>query len=165
MKITNEQLLALQQNEPLRKESNVAEGFESLLADKLGSAQTQGITSQAGIASGIVTGNMLTATQDLSREAALARTDIAAMQMQNVAMSIDSAFSAMEKYADEIGSSEEDSLKKAYGLLEGMSNQVSGLRSAYPNMEKTHPELATMVNELDVMTTTEMFKFNRGDYL
>jgi hypothetical protein len=52
-------------------------------------------------------------------------------------------------------------LREAHAALQDMQGQVDGLKAA----AKDQPGLQSIVNELDVLTRTEQFKFNRGDYL
>ncbi|MDL2216562.1 hypothetical protein LJB81_02370, partial [Desulfovibrio sp. OttesenSCG-928-M14] len=63
----------------------------------------------------------------------------------------------------QIGSGNQD-LRQAYGLLQSMGQQVTDFKARFPNAAQEQPELAAMLNEVDVLFTTETFKFNRGDY-
>lgn len=68
-----------------------------------------------------------------------------------------------DKYASILGSSPADSaLRDAYSLLEGIDSRIGELRNnaAISN----NPELNGLLNELEVLSATEKFKFNRGDY-
>ncbi len=80
-------------------------------------------------------------------------------------MRMESLFAGMDDYAAMLGSGEAAALRDAYSLLENMTGDIASFRAAYPNMETEQPELASLVNELEVLTVTETFKFNRGDYL
>jgi hypothetical protein len=55
-------------------------------------------------------------------------------------------------------------LREAYSVLEQISQAVSELKQDVPKFAATNPSLESMVNELEVLTVTETFKFNRGDY-
>ena len=74
------------------------------------------------------------------------------------------ALDMWDDYITRLGDSSEGSLRGAYAVLEGLDEQVSALRRDTQSMNGQHPELDSLVNELAVMTTTEKFKFNRGDY-
>ncbi len=58
-----------------------------------------------------------------------------------------------------------ESLRDAYALLEGIETQVSTLKKDNKLSLEQNPDLASLVNELEVMSTTEKIKFNRGDYM
>ena len=72
-----------------------------------------------------------------------------------------------EKYADTLkGSGASQGLKPAFDALQNVSGEVERLKGALPSgLGERHPGLRTMVDELEAMTVTEQFKFNRGDYL
>ena len=54
-------------------------------------------------------------------------------------------------------------LKSAYNILDTISQKAQELKGMLSEIGN-NPVLAGIVNELDVMATTEKFKFNRGDY-
>ncbi len=58
----------------------------------------------------------------------------------------------------------EGNLRDAYALLEGIESQVSTLKAQNKDALEQNPDLANLVNELEIMSTTEKIKFNRGDY-
>lgn len=71
-----------------------------------------------------------------------------------------------DTYAKTLGSSPADgSLREAYALLEGIDSEVTRLRRDTADMRGKNPGLDDLLNELEVLTATEKFKFNRGDYL
>ncbi len=72
-----------------------------------------------------------------------------------------------ESYADTLRKpTGEGNLREAYSLLEGIESQVSALKSdAHKQTLAQNPELANLVNELEIMSVTEKIKFNRGDYI
>ncbi len=76
---------------------------------------------------------------------------------------IDDLLSKWEKYSAQLNSSQ-SSLKEMYAGLEEVSQSIRNIKDNI-QMDKQSPELRNMLNELEVMTTTEKFKFNRGDYL
>ena len=162
MKITNEQLRALQEAEGRRlKTSKAGDEFGALFTRQLDAEQPQGSAAldnaaplTSGLRSvplaGIMDESALSDSQSEEREAA--------GQMENM-------FGSLERYADELARNNKADLRRAYGMLEDMSNQIAGFKSRFPNAGAEQPELAAMVNELDVLVTAETFKFNRGDYL
>ncbi len=76
------------------------------------------------------------------------------------------ALDMWESYAQKLRMPGNDgNLRDAYALLEGIESQVSTLKTENNAVLEQNPELASLVNELEIMSTTEKFKFNRGDYL
>ncbi len=61
------------------------------------------------------------------------------------------------------GANTESSLRDAWGLLEGIDARVAQIRDN--PARGLNPDLDGILNELEIMATTEKFKFNRGDYL
>ncbi len=158
MKITNEQLRIMQAEE-LRKAQQPgrpSEEFAELFARRLEQGQTQSAFSPAGVlpmpGQGAVQLPKTEALQELPSS-----TDAAAR--------MDGMFTSFERYAEQIAQGQTGGLREAYSLLEGISQQIAGFKADYPDAGEQMPEMATLLNELDVLTTTESFKFNRGDYL
>jgi hypothetical protein len=58
----------------------------------------------------------------------------------------------------------EAGLKEAYGTLDQIAADVAAIKADKPNLGSTHPDLQSIVDELDALAATERFKFNRGDY-
>jgi hypothetical protein len=58
----------------------------------------------------------------------------------------------------------EAGLKEAYGTLDQIAADVAAIKADEPNLGSTHPDLQSIVDELDALAATERFKFNRGDY-
>ena len=70
-----------------------------------------------------------------------------------------------DSYVNALGSSGQGgSLREAYSLLQGIDGQVAALKTNTAAVRGQNTGLDSLVNELDVMTATEKFKFNRGDY-
>jgi len=163
MKISNEQQIAFEQSEARQKTQGAAEGFDALLAASLAQGQAQGVSplvpKSLGPLLGLVPGG-IEAAGNLD-PAQLA--EIAGLSMQRAAVTIDGLFSDMEKYANELG--DRGNLRNAYALLEQVGSRVTETKGEFPDMENQSPELAAMLNELDVLATVERFKLNRGDYL
>lgn len=55
--------------------------------------------------------------------------------------------------------------KSAWAQLDNVSVNLDSLRKTNPNLAERDPEMHTMLNEMEVLATTEKFKFNRGDYI
>jgi hypothetical protein len=162
MKIRNDQLQALQQQQG---ETRVKPGrggdFESLLAARIGEAQGTEAGASASPLTGGLAAHLSPALLGLEEDGAEAA---GALGLDEVSQSIDGLFTAMDAYAASLSSPEGD-LRGAYALLRNLDRDVKALREAVPDLGTRHAGLAAVVNELEVMTVTEHFKFNRGDYL
>ena len=162
MKIDSLHTNALNEAQSLKKQEQAVQGFEALLAQKLGQAQgvtpemNAGMDALRGLVPGLGSVAAGQTPEELARSATLA--------LQEAAVRIDSLFNEVDEYADQLQQPGGD-LRSAYAGLQALVANVAGLKAAYPGLDGSSPELAAMVNELDVLTTTEMFKFNRGDYL
>ncbi len=70
-----------------------------------------------------------------------------------------------DNYAKALGSSSEgSSLRNAYSILENIGDQVAQLKSQSAELANPNNGLKDLINQLEIMTTTERIKFNRGDY-
>lgn len=75
------------------------------------------------------------------------------------------ALDLWDSYTAALGSpNAETSLKDAYALLEGIDSKVSSLRQDTAGLRGQNPGFDSLLNELEILTTTEKIKFNRGDY-
>lgn len=169
MSISIEQLQAIQaqqaQQTDTRKKSAPApgEGFDSLLSSQI-SEQTAIMTGLptpppgsrmgvAGRANSMLLGN--------EAEAESAEDS----QLGSVANGVDKLLSGFETYATRLADGSSGSLKAAHSLLQDLSQSVKTLRLDNMELTKANPSMDTILNELDVIATTERFKFNRGDYI
>ncbi|MBQ7608298.1 MAG: hypothetical protein IJU76_10070 [Desulfovibrionaceae bacterium] len=55
-------------------------------------------------------------------------------------------------------------LRDAYSILENIGVQISQLKNRAASLKSNDFGLNSLINELDIMATTERIKFNRGDY-
>jgi hypothetical protein len=164
MKVRVEQLKALlQQEQAAKKAPSKGEGFEAMLAQELRQpgGEAQGAMppppgAQAGVISQLLMGTPEQAESDDPMEDALQQS------FQQASGLLDS----MSAYVNALsaGRSEGD-LKAIYPLLEGLERQMGVLKQGAAPLEAKHAGLASLINELEVLTTTEKFKFNRGDYI
>ena len=70
-----------------------------------------------------------------------------------------------DSYARTLASgTESGNLRNAYSILENIDSQVSQLKTNASQMQQQNPGLNSLVNDLEIMATTERIKFNRGDY-
>ena len=161
MKITNEQLRIMQESE-LRKaqqQGKPSGEFGELLARHLDEGQAQSAVSPAGTSFTPVQN----AVQLPGAEQAAATTG--SLSSNDAAIRMDGMFSSFERYAEQLAQGQTGSLREAYNLLQDVSGQIAGFKAEFPNAGEDMPEMTALLNELDVLTTTETFKFNRGDYL
>ena len=161
MKISTEQLRALQETEAKRKPSGAAEGFDTLLTQQMTTNTAQGLTSAMDPQT-LLRGAMPVSLAEEAGAAAPATLQGTAAEM---AMRMDGLFSGLDDYARRLASNNPDALRGAYAQLENVNAGIASFRAAFPDMETGQPELAAMMNELEAISATENFKFNRGDYL
>ena len=172
MKIQNNQLHPIQENEARQgKTQKAAEGFDNLFSREL-SANTAQSASGAAISSGLpggATGSLgIQNPALLEMQAALAPGDLHASGLgivQDAANTMESMLSTLDGYASELALDQKGNLRGAYAMLENVNGQINDLKTRYPDMAKNHPGLASLINELETLTVTETYKFNRGDYL
>ena len=169
MNINTDQLEALlrlqeQQAATLRKQAGQqGQGFEALLAQELGmgGAVDSGQPLAPGSAqSGLISQMLLQGTapaQAIDPDAAV---------LQAAFAQASGTVDMWDGYARAIGSAGEgSSLKDAWTMLEGIETQVARLRQDTAGVRGQNPGFDSLLNELEVLTATEKFKFNRGDYL
>ncbi len=163
MKIRTEQISPLQQQDRERVREREETGkFGELLAQEVHKTSPQP-TDQASAA--LAGARALGATQLLATQSA-ATTDTQSATEQKVMENIDSLLSKWENYAQQLSTPlAEESLRQAYGMLETIQDGVQRLKSDAPNLGQSNPSLQSMVDEIEILTVTEQFKFNRGDYL
>ncbi len=75
------------------------------------------------------------------------------------------AIDKWESYVNTLRSPREGNLRDAYTALEDVASHVQTLKQQSAPLLEQNDNLAGIVNELEVLTATEKFKFNRGDYL
>lgn len=161
MKITSEQLRALQELEAKRTALPKTGGdFSELLTRQL---------EQNGQSAPVMPEKAPAPTQGLATISlsgmAQSAESSAPIHSEEAANQMDGMVTTFERYANQMARNENADLREAYALLESMNGQIAGFKSQFPNAGEEMPELAAMLNELDVLATTETFKFNRGDYL
>ncbi len=71
----------------------------------------------------------------------------------------------LESYANILREPRQGNLRDAYATLEDVESYVQTLKQGAEPLLEQNSDLAGLVNELEVLATTERFKFNRGDYL
>ena len=169
MKVTNDQLEALlrqqsQSSGTSRTQTAQGGGFEAALTEQLGlenavatsafPTSATGQTSQASMISQMLLGTTQTEATDIEEEV-----------IQSAFSQASGTLDMWDSYVNALGSSGQGgSLREAYSLLQGIDGQVAALKTNTAAVRGQNTGLDSLVNELDVMTATEKFKFNRGDY-
>ncbi len=174
MKVQNEQLQALQalqrQNEPHRKEK-IADGFDALFSEQLEAGKNAQATGSPVAQSNqpLLTGSLGLLLQ-ASEQLAYGKTENeeGANDLDMAAVKVGGLLDQWETYAGKLaqaGNNANPDLKSVYSLLQNMGSELKGLRQSMPDLAERNGNLDSLLNELEVLTTTENFKFNRGDYL
>jgi len=162
MKISNEQIRAIQEKEASRtKRPQELGDFDELLARQLDNGQQQVSATASEPVSASVKGTVSLPFAD----GVEGSSGSVPFFSEEAAALMEGMFNTFERYADQIAGNEKGDLRDAYSLLENMGGQIADFKARFPNAGAEQPELAAMINELDVLATTETFKFNRGDYL
>lgn len=176
MKIKNEQLEALlrqqeQSSGTVRKSGGQGTGFEAALAEQLGLV-SGGASSTAG--GTLPVGGMQTAQASQASMisqmllGATAQADEANPTedvLQEAFTQASGTLDMWDSYVSTLGDAGKNgSLRQAYELLQGIDGQVAALKENTAGLRGQNPGLDTLVNNLEVLATTEKFKFNRGDY-
>lgn len=157
MKITREQQLqALQERDKARaRQTGSADAFSALLTKEL---HTQQPAAKPVDAAPRPVGTMVVPVAAGSEGSVSA-------SGQEAAESINAMCATLEQYAGQLENTANADLRTAYGLLESVSGQLREFKERFAEGIQENPGLAEAVNELEVLATTERFKFNRGDYL
>jgi len=96
--------------------------------------------------------------------AAGAVADVSDATADQVTGQVESILDKWDDYAETL-SDADAGLKSAYGTLDDIASEVAAIRSEQPELGQSHPGLKAIVDELETLTATEQFKFNRGDYV
>lgn len=158
-----EALLQLQEQQAQlpRRSNNQAQGFEALLNDQLAAEAAGGLAgpSAAQEAGAALYSQLIMETP---RTESVMDPDMAVLDAAFEQAS--GALDMWDKYAAILGTSPADSaLRDAYSLLEGIDGRIMELKNN--PAAGSNPALSGLLNELEVLSATEKFKFNRGDYL
>ena len=169
MKVTNDQLEALlrqqsQSSSTSRTQTAQGGGFEAALTEQLGLENAVATSAFPTAASGQATQASMI-SQMLLGTTQTESTDIDEDVIQSAFSQASGTLDMWDSYVNALGSSGQGgSLREAYSLLQGIDGQVSALKTNTAAVRGRNTGLDSLVNELDVMTATEKFKFNRGDY-
>ena len=152
MKITPDQIARLN-SEQVKTQKNRAGDFSKIFNQELNtSAQTNNqISGTAGPSSPSVSPLLSPAMLNIQQ------TETAIMNQ------VDQVLTRWENYAAGLKKPEPD-LRGLYATLQDISGQIKNLKENF-NLNTQKPELQSILEELEILTTTEEIKFNRGDYI
>jgi hypothetical protein len=153
MKITSDQLAALQLQQKNKARNGPDDGFAQALAQELDS----GSEAKAGAA-------MTPAGPMVRLDQALQAAMLNKPTEQTIMDKMNSLLSKWENYSQIIGEADGD-LREGYTLLADIRQDIREVKSDMALNPDQAQGLENMVEELDILATTEEFKFNRGDYL
>ena len=163
MEITTQQIdeyLRLQRQSQTTQHSPATNGtFDEILSDALTSPSAQGAVSpNPGTGQTEMICKMLLGSVDTQDEAYSAIDPV-----QSAYNSASGTIELWNTYAQKLNNSQESTnLKDAYSILENIDQRVAKLKTNTVALQS--PEFNSLVNDLEVLTTTERIKFNRGDY-
>lgn len=153
MKITPDQLAALQSQQKKTSQSNQGEGFMRLLAQEMQSGDTaQGAkavfpaTPQPGIGQILQASMLHTSTE------------------RTIMDKMDALLTKWENYSQSLATPQHN-LREGYRMLDDIRSQIREVKGDATAMAAGGQSLERMIEELDILTVTEEFKFNRGDYM
>lgn len=161
MKINANQLDALRRQEQLTKTAaQPRESFDSFLSQEIGQGAGEVTPSVPPPGAGIIDPMMLSSLEETSAVEGVDG-ELAATLMGQA----DSALNTLSAYAETLNSGATPG-RNAWNLLGSLDNQIAAMRGNLGKMSSTaSQDLGAVVNELEVIATTEKFKFNRGDYI
>ncbi|MDL2317417.1 hypothetical protein LJC59_10190 [Desulfovibrio sp. OttesenSCG-928-A18] len=166
MKITREQLQALQENQPQRAANKSAAGeFGELLARHLeaganGAAATASLLDASGLRQTVPV-----LADGISFASEVQAGEQGAGLVAEAAAAMEGIFGSLEQYAAQLSRDKGANLREADALLRDVDGQIAQFRSRFGAMAAEQPALSGLITEAEVLSTTERFKFNRGDYI
>lgn len=167
MKIRSNPLEALRQEELQRARQSSGTGtFDDMLAMESAKSETAGATQDSSQVAALATAPPLLDIEAVESATEAETADANPLTERTVMEHLDSVLDQLESYASSLkGDSEQGGLRNAYGVLENISSQVGQLKQSLPELPQENPALQSVVEELEILTVTERFKFNRGDYI
>ncbi len=82
--------------------------------------------------------------------------------VESLMLGLQNSINSMDAYAKSLQDS--TNLKSAYANLEMANRQVGTMQQDYSKLSQKNSSLESLLNDLEIMTVTETYKFNRGDY-
>lgn len=158
-----EALLQQQEQTALRRIGGDNGAFEAALAQEMGVGTVANGTAlppmPGATRAGLIGQMLLGGTEETAQASPEEAVFEAAFSQASGALDL------WDSYTAALGApNAESSLKDAYALLEGIDSKVSSLRQDTAGLRGQNPGFDSLLNELEILTTTEKIKFNRGDY-
>ena len=160
MKIHPDQIEGIrqaQQQERTNRTGGAAAGFEDILGQEVSKGAEYGADQGGVAASGAASLSPQVSPLWALNQVGGVESDEALTPEEQV----ESVLDGFDAYAESLRAPGGTGLKDAYAELEGIEATVADLKQSVP----ADSGLSGLVNELDVLASTEKFKFNRGDYL
>jgi hypothetical protein len=161
MKIQNEQLRALREAEAGKpKKTRPGEAFDRLLNREVRKENAQQTAESAPAPRNMPNPALIGAQAALESAAPTSGPEA----LESAAQEMEGMFATLDSYAGQLALDGKADLRQAYALLENLTGRIADFKSRHMTGESATP-LAPLLHELEVLTTTETIKFNRGDYL
>jgi hypothetical protein len=161
MKIQNEQLRALREAEAgKQKKTRPGEAFDRLLSREVRKENAQQTAESAPAPRNMPNPALSGAQAALESAAPISGPEA----LDRAAQEMEGMFTALDNYAGQLALDDKADLRQAYALLESLGGRIADFKSRHMTAGSQGP-LSSLLNELEVLTTTETIKFNRGDYL
>ncbi len=166
MNINNDLQSILLQNELAQKQNKVAKPpkghaeFAEILSEASSSEESSSLSSLTQSDSNykdLSVTNLATINAMLTGQLDSSKDSDGFNEFENEINSIASMLDGLDSYASKIANSQND--KSAWEELAAISTQLGSLKQG--NLPK---ELSAIVDEIDILATTEQIKMNRGDY-
>ncbi len=170
MEINTDQLEALlrlkeQQAQNLPRDGAKPGIFDAILAEQMGADPSDKLGASAGSLSTSAAQAAMFSQILLDRSEGGNALDSDAAVLEAAFEQASGALNLWDAYAKSLGSPGGNAnLRDAYALLEGIDSQVAKMRQDSSALRKPNPGLDSVLNELEILSATEKFKFNRGDY-
>ena len=170
MEINTDQLEALlrlkeQQAQNLPKAGAKPGIFDAILSEQMGGEPSVKLGTAAGTLSTSAAQAAMFSQIMLDRSEADNSLDPDAAVLQAAFEQASGALNLWDAYAKSLGSPGGSAdLKEAYALLQGIDSQVDRMRQDTAALRQANMGLDSVLNELEILSATEKFKFNRGDY-
>ncbi len=151
MKIQNDRIEGFLPQEHTQKTTADRKAFEEMLSQQLGQGQNTApsISGMQNLDALMIMGG--TGLEGTAEDAELAGLFTQAEEL----------LGDWEAYAKTLGAGQD---KAAWSQLAGLDTRIQGLRGEVGQLGSRGEGLDAVLNELEVLTATEKFKFNRGDY-
>lgn len=147
-----EALLKTQEQKAQRKTGETGQGFEAVLSQQM-----------AAEAQGEVTPPSAAPQAEMISQILLDKSGLDYAALNSAFDQASGALDLWDSYARSIRQ-DQTSLRDAYSILEGIDSKVSQLRQESASMNIRHSGLDEVLSQLEILSATEKFKLNRGDY-